>query len=218
MPRRRRTIDQPGSDEQLKADEQRRDLKEALQLGVQSAPKVEKLADEAALLLEENKPDEALPKQQEALKLLKDMLPKQQQQEQEKKDQEKKDQEKKDQDKKDQERKRTRGKKIKRRKISSRRIRKKRTRGNKTRTNKISKKKTKQKTSGNRTNNSRNKRDLSKEKAEAVLQQGPATARSIPRTGKDAGRLPVSAGKGGKGLVTEMAVPRQSLGTRENVT
>jgi hypothetical protein len=97
--------DQPGSDEHLTAQQQRRDLKEALQLGVESAPKVEKLADEAASLLEEDKPDEALPKQQEALKLLKDMLPKQQQQEKDKKDQEKKDQDKKEQNKKDQEKK-----------------------------------------------------------------------------------------------------------------
>jgi hypothetical protein len=97
--------DQSASEENLKAQQQRRDMKEALQLGVQSAPKVEKLADEAASLLEEDQPDEALPKQQEALKLLKDMLPKQQQQEKDKKDQDKKDQQKKDQDKKEQEKK-----------------------------------------------------------------------------------------------------------------
>jgi len=94
--------DQTGLDEHLKADQQRRELKEALQLGVQSAPKVEKLAEESASFLEEDKPDEALPKQQEVLKLLKDMLPKQQQQENDKKDQDKKDQQKKEQNKKDQ--------------------------------------------------------------------------------------------------------------------
>ena len=92
------------SDEQLKAAEQRKDLKEALQLGVQSAPKVEQLAQDAAQLLEDDKPAEALPKQQEALKLLKDMLPKQQQ-DQDKKDQDKKDQDKKDRQKKDQDKK-----------------------------------------------------------------------------------------------------------------
>jgi hypothetical protein len=91
------------SDEQLKAEEARKDLKEALQLGIQSAPKVENLAEYAAQLLDENNPAEALPKQQEALKLLKEMLPKQQ--DQDKKDQDKKDQDKKDQDKKDQDKK-----------------------------------------------------------------------------------------------------------------
>ncbi len=136
--------DQHGSDEHLKADKQRRDLKEALQMGVQSAPKVEKLADEAALLLEEDKPGEALPKQQEALKLLKEMLPKQQQQEKDKKDQEKKDQEKKDQDKKIKIRKikikRTKRKKIKIRKISKKRIKTKQDQKKKISKTKISKK------------------------------------------------------------------------------
>jgi hypothetical protein len=102
--------DQQESDAQLKAEQQRRDMKEALQTGIQYAPQVEKLADEAASLLEENKPDEALPKQQEALKLLKEMLPKEQhkdqnQQDQDKKDQDKKDQQKQDQNKKDQDKK-----------------------------------------------------------------------------------------------------------------
>jgi hypothetical protein len=106
------------NDDAVKADEQRRELKESLQLGVELAPKVEQLAREAADLLSQEKAADALPKQQEALKLLKEMLPKQQQQEQQKKDQEKKDkkdqekeeqnkkgEQKKDQEKKDQEKK-----------------------------------------------------------------------------------------------------------------
>jgi hypothetical protein len=91
-------------DDALKAEEQRRELKQSLQLGVELAPKVEQLAHEAADLLSQEKADDALPKQQEALKLLKEMLPKQQQQEQQKKDQEKQDQknqEKKEQNKKE---------------------------------------------------------------------------------------------------------------------
>lgn len=98
-------------DDALKAEEQRRDMKESLQLGVELAPKVEQLAREAADLLSREKAADALPKQQEALKLLKEMLPKQQQQDQQKKDQEKKDkkdqekQDKKDQEKKDQQKK-----------------------------------------------------------------------------------------------------------------
>ncbi|MGA2059076.1 MAG: hypothetical protein ABSG67_01240 [Thermoguttaceae bacterium] len=146
--------DRTGSDEQLKADEQRRDLKEALQLGVQSAPKVEKLADQSALLLEEDKPDEALPKQQEALKLLKDMLPKQQQKEQEKKDQEKKDQEKKDQNKKDQE------KKDQDKKDQNKKDQEKKDQDKKD-----------QQRQQQQNQQPQTKRDLNKEKAEAVLQR-----------------------------------------------
>ncbi len=110
---------QTGADDRSAADQQQRDMKEALKMGITSAPKVEKLAEEAAVFLEENNHPEALPNQQEALKLLKDMLPKQQQErkdqenkeqknkdqknkEQEKKNQEQKDQDKKDQNKKDQ--------------------------------------------------------------------------------------------------------------------
>jgi hypothetical protein len=89
-------------DAALKTAEQRRELKEALQLGIDLSPKVEQLAREAADLLSQEKSAEALPKQQDALKLLKEMLPKQQQQEQDKKDKEKQDQQKKDQQKKDQ--------------------------------------------------------------------------------------------------------------------
>jgi hypothetical protein len=147
--------DRPGSDEQLKADEQRRDLKEALQLGVQSAPKVEKLADQSALLLEENKPDEALPKQQEALKLLKDMLPKQQQQEQEKKEQEKKDQDKKDKDSKDQNKK-DQDKKEQEKKDQQQKEQEKKDQGKQDQNKQDRQKKTKQKTSNSRINNKRN--------------------------------------------------------------
>ncbi len=147
--------DQPGSDEQLKADQQRRDLKEALQLGVQSAPKVEKLADEAALLLEENKPGEALPKQQEAFKLLKDMLPKQQPQEQDKKDQEKKDQEKKDQEKKDQQQKEQ----------------EKKDQGKQDQNKQDQQKKDEEKNQQQQNQQQQKQRDLNKEKADAVLQK-----------------------------------------------
>jgi hypothetical protein len=167
--------DRPGSDEQLKADEQRRDLKEALQLGVQSAPKVEKLADEAALQLEENKPDEALPKQQEALKLLKDMLPKQQQKEEEKKDQEKKDQEKKDQDKKaqnkkDQEKK-DQEKKDQEKKDQQQKEQEKKDQGKQDQNKQDEQKKDEPKNQQQQNQQQESKRDMNKEKAEAVLQR-----------------------------------------------
>ena len=167
--------DQPGSDEQLKADQQRRDLKEALQLGVQSAPKVEKLADEAALLLEENKPDEALPKQQEALKLLKDMLPKQQQQEQDKKDQEKKDQEKKDQDKKDQDKKdqnkKDQDKKDQEKKDQQQKEQEKKDQGKQDQNKQDQQKKDETKNQQQQNQQQQKQRDMNKEKAEAVLQK-----------------------------------------------
>jgi hypothetical protein len=162
--------DRPGSDEQLKADEQRRDLKEALQLGVQSAPKVEKLADEAALQLEENKPDEALPKQQEALKLLKDMLPKEQQKEQEKKDKEKKDQEKKDQDKKDQNKK-DQDKKDQEKKEQQQKEQEKNDQGKQDQKKQDRQKKDETKNQQQQDQQPQTKRDLNKEKAEAVLQR-----------------------------------------------
>jgi hypothetical protein len=157
--------DQTTSDEQTKADQQRRDLKEALQLGVQSAPKVEKLADESALLLEENKPDEALPKQQEALKLLKDMLPKQQQQEQDKKEQEKKDQEKKDQSKKDQD------KKDQDKKDQQKKEQEKKDQGKKDHNKQDQQKKDETKNQRQQNQQQENKRDLNKDKADAVLQK-----------------------------------------------
>jgi hypothetical protein len=157
--------DQAGSDEHLTAQQQRRDLKEALQLGVESAPKVEKLADEAALLLEEDKPDEALPKQQEALKLLKDMLPKQQQQEKDKKDQDKKDQEKKDQQKKDQD------KKDQNKKDQDKKDQDKKDQQNKDQNKKDQNKPDQQKKDekDQQQDKQQSKRDLNKEQAEAVL-------------------------------------------------
>jgi hypothetical protein len=54
-----------------KAEEQRKDLKRALQAGVDLAPRVEKLSNEAAADLEAAQPAKALPSQEEALKLLK---------------------------------------------------------------------------------------------------------------------------------------------------
>jgi hypothetical protein len=155
-----------GSDDQLKAEQQRRDLKEALQFGVQSAPKVEKLAEEAALSLEENKPDEALPKQQEALKLLKDMLPKQQQQDQDKKDQDKKDQDKKNQEKKDQD------KKDQEKKDQNQEEQEKKDQGQKDQNKQDQQKKEEEKNQQQQNQQQQqNKRDLTKEKAEAVLQK-----------------------------------------------
>ena len=67
---------------------------------VELAPKVEKLSGEAAGLLRDRKPAAALPKQQEALKLLKEIaepLPKQGQQQPNEEDQKKQDQDKQDQ-------------------------------------------------------------------------------------------------------------------------
>jgi hypothetical protein len=79
------------TEEMLKAEEQKRSLKETLQLSLELAPKVEQLAGESADLLSQEKSADALPKQQECLKLLKEMLPKEQQKkEEEKKEEEKK--------------------------------------------------------------------------------------------------------------------------------
>ncbi len=78
-------------------------LKKVMQKAIELCPKVKTLAVEAAEHLEEQRPDDALPKQQEALKLLKEMLPEddQDKQHQEKKDEDKKNQGKQDQDRKD---------------------------------------------------------------------------------------------------------------------
>ncbi|MGD0519236.1 MAG: hypothetical protein ABSA26_16995 [Thermoguttaceae bacterium] len=160
--------DQSGSDEQLKAEQQRRDLKEALQLGVQSAPKVEKLADQSASLLEEDKPDEALPKQQEALKLLKDMLPKQQQQDQDKKEQEKNDKEKKDQQQKDQEKK-DQEKKDQEKKDQQQKDQQKKDQGKQDQNKQDQQKKDEAKNQRQQDKQQQNKRDLNKQQAEAVL-------------------------------------------------
>ena len=88
--------------EELK--QQREAIKRSMEKAVEAAPVVEKLSSEAAGLLRERKPEEALPKQQEALKLLEEiakLLPKQKPEDQ-KKDQDKQDQQKQDQDKQDQ--------------------------------------------------------------------------------------------------------------------
>jgi Ca-activated chloride channel homolog len=85
--------------------QQQEAMKMALQAGVTNGPKVEKLSSAAAVALAAAKPARALPSQEEALRLLKEMLPKQDQKDQDKKDQEKKDQEKRDKDKKDQDKK-----------------------------------------------------------------------------------------------------------------
>ena len=80
------------------AEKQREGLKQSMEKAVQLAPKVEKLSGDAAQLLRDRKPAEALPKQQEALKLLKEIaepLPKQkpeQNQDQDKPDQDKQEQ------------------------------------------------------------------------------------------------------------------------------
>ncbi len=161
------------SDEQLKAQEQQKDLKEALQLGVQSAPKVEKLAEDAAQLLEEDKAGEALPKQQEALKLLKDMLPKQQKQDQEKQDQEKKDQEKKDKDKKDQEKQDQNKKdqdKKNQEKQDQQKEQEKKDQGQKGQDKQDQQKKNEEKNQQQK-QQEQNERDLNKQQAEGVLQK-----------------------------------------------
>ena len=68
-----------------KQQEQIDQLKAAMEKAIELGPQIGSLADEAAGLLEEDKPAEALPKQEETLKLLKeiaDLLPKQDQQQQ----------------------------------------------------------------------------------------------------------------------------------------
>ena len=79
---------------------QREGLKRSMEKAVELGPKVEKLSGEAVQLLRDRKPAEALPKQQEALKLLKEIaepLPKQDQKQQKnKQDQNKPDQNKQD--------------------------------------------------------------------------------------------------------------------------
>jgi Ca-activated chloride channel homolog len=104
----------PGQpDEQAKAEEQRKEMKRALQAGIDLSPKVVKLSGEAVTQLDAAHPKAALPLQEETLKLLKEMLPKDKNkndqnkdnQNQDKKDQQQKDTDKKDQDKKDQQKK-----------------------------------------------------------------------------------------------------------------
>jgi Ca-activated chloride channel homolog len=109
-----KTAAKPGQpDEQAKAEEQRKEMKRALQAGIDLSPKVVKLSSEAAAHLDASHPKAALPLQEETLKLLKEMLPKDKNkndqnkndQDQQNKDQQKKDQDKKDQNKKDQDKK-----------------------------------------------------------------------------------------------------------------
>jgi hypothetical protein len=84
-----------------KAQKQREALKKSMEKAVELGPRIESLSDDAVQLLRDRKPGEALPKQQEALKLLKeiaDLLPKQDQnQDQDEQNQNKQDQKKKDQ-------------------------------------------------------------------------------------------------------------------------
>lgn len=89
------------SADQAKARQAQDDMKRALQAGIDLAPKVVQLSDEAAAQLDASHPDTALPPQQETLKLLQEMLPKQEQKnDQKNKDQQDKNQQ--DKDKKDQ--------------------------------------------------------------------------------------------------------------------
>ena len=86
------------------AQKQRDGLKKSMEKAVELAPKVEKLSGEAAELLRDCKQVEALPKQQEALKLLKEIaepLPKQKPQKDDKKKDDNKQDQKQQQDKKD---------------------------------------------------------------------------------------------------------------------
>jgi hypothetical protein len=85
----------PGQpDPQAAALKQLGALKESMDKAVELCPRVASLAADAADLLEDRKPGEALPKQEEALKLLLDIaepLRKQQQEQQEQQDKEKQD-------------------------------------------------------------------------------------------------------------------------------
>jgi len=92
----------PGGAPAASAEElqkQREGLKRSMEKAVELAPKVQKLSGEAAGLMRDRKPADALPKQQEALTLLKEIaepLPKQKQQpnqdDQQKQDQSKQEQ------------------------------------------------------------------------------------------------------------------------------
>jgi len=88
-----------------KRKKQQEEMKRALKAGVELAPKVEKLSADAAASLVAAKPADALPLQEEALTLLKEMLPRQDQQKNEqdknKQDQQNKNQQKQDQKNKD---------------------------------------------------------------------------------------------------------------------
>ncbi len=145
-------------------------LRKAMEKAVELAPKVKTLTAEAATHLEQQEPAEALPKQEEALKLLKEMLPKQDQQknqdkkDQQKKDQDKKDQEKKDQNKKDQDKK-DQDKKDQEKKNQDKKDQEKKDRNKKDQDKKNDKEKEQ---SGQRP---QQPRDLSKKQADAVLRK-----------------------------------------------
>jgi len=90
----------PDAETMKKMQEEMEGLKQSMEEAVELGPKVFELTDQSATHLDEEKPAEALPKQEEALKLLKeiaDPLPKQDQQQQgdQQQDQEENDQEKK---------------------------------------------------------------------------------------------------------------------------
>ena len=84
---------------------QREGLQRSMEKAVELGPKVEKLSGEAVQLLRDRKASDALPKQQECLKLLKEIaepLPKQDQSQQDKQDQKEQGQDKQDQQQQDQ--------------------------------------------------------------------------------------------------------------------
>lgn len=93
----------PDPEAMKKIEEEREGLKQSMEKAVELGPKVFELTGQSATHLDEEKPAEALPKQEEALKLLKeiaDPLPKQDQQQQgdQQQDQEEDDQEKQNQE------------------------------------------------------------------------------------------------------------------------
>jgi Ca-activated chloride channel family protein len=98
-----------GANQQANAEAQQKEIKRELQAGVDLAPKVMHSSNEAISHLEASHLVAALPPQEETLKLLKEMLPKQDQkkndQNKDKQDKDKKDQDKKNQDQKDRDKK-----------------------------------------------------------------------------------------------------------------
>ena len=98
-----------GANGQGNAEVQQKEMKRALQAGVDSTPKVVQSSNEAISHLEASHPVAALPSQKETLRLLNKMLPKQDQkkndQNKDKQDKDKQDQAKKSQDKKNQDQK-----------------------------------------------------------------------------------------------------------------
>lgn len=157
--------------------EQQKELKRALQAGVELAPKVETLSDRAATSLDAAKPAEALPPQEEALELLKKMLPKDEQKnEQNNKNQDKKDQDKNNQDKKDQQKKdQDKDKKDKDKKDQDKKDQQKKDQGKKDKDKKDQQKKDKQKQDQKKDQQKQagqpQPQDVSKQKAEAGLRR-----------------------------------------------